>query len=371
MSGLVSRVIWIWPSWDKDLQKSSPKYESKIIQLGTFPQLNENNILQPYFCQCEITGEDEKNCTYININATKIEEQEITMSPESCQIAASYQSERINELHVTEQFKANVNWIQHTDHLILDIDEDFFGCESASKFVASDNASWEIIMSIDQLLKDFICPKHALHEDIADQFLGFLFKNFTNGCTRDGSRIKCMNSESTDDILVEKFRQNPSLFCGQNDFMVRNAWEKIAAVLKRTDQNLISRILDVGFCFLNSPKTLFFEEGRAAVTICHGLNDPNSTITFFHTPSEHEIESRIELLSRIISSVTKANKPNLVTVARSVRDGYTPRLLAMTIEDGLISMLQSVYGSWIVNYDDDLLGGKDGWNEWISRKHQT
>jgi len=62
--------------------------------------------------------------------------------------------------------------------------------------------------------------------------------------------------------------------------------------------------------------------------------------------------------------VARRSRPLLVTVCRSVRDGYTPRSLAAHIETGILSALrrQRRSGTMTVIYDNDLLAGRGGWD---------
>ena len=68
-------------------------------------------------------------------------------------------------------------------------------------------------------------------------------------------------------------------------------------------------------------------------------------------------------LLRRATAAAGARRRLLVTVSRSVRDGYTPRSLAGRIEDGVLTALrrQRRSGAMTVVYDSDLLGGRDGW----------
>lgn len=51
----------------------------------------------------------------------------------------------------------------------------------------------------------------------------------------------------------------------------------------------------------------------------------------------------------------------LVTVCRSVRDGYAPSRHWKQIEEGVLSMLRGRFGPLDVQYDPGLLGGPGGW----------
>ena len=146
---------------------------------------------------------------------------------------------------------------------------------------------------------------------------------------------------------------------------MRKAWHKLSAQLYNLPVAHLARILNLGFCLSSSPKSLAFSSDRAQFTVCHGLNEPDSDIVFLHTPNETDIELRMRTLRSLIRQLPE--KPRLVTLCRSVRDGYTPRSLAGVIEAGIFRIFEDAkieerFGSWEVLYDDDLFGGIAGWN---------
>merc|ERR1712046_115539 len=57
-----------------------------------------------------------------------------------------------------------------------------------------------------------------------------------------------------------------------------------------------------------------------------------------------------------------AAKLSLVTVCRSVRDGYTPRRSWQAIETGVLRALGGK-----ATFDPNLLGGERGWAAWTER----
>ena len=75
-----------------------------------------------------------------------------------------------------------------------------------------------------------------------------------------------------------------------------------------------------------------------------------------------EIQDRSMKLFRLFHTVRF--KPRVVSIARSVRDGYTPRGSFRRIERDLLYILRTVYpqiSEPTIIYDPNLLGGRHGW----------
>lgn len=450
MSGLVSRVIWIRPTWDRDTYESEGPYESQLIGLGWFPaQVSDGNV-QPFFCRCEFgPGDDDvvnmslnrssdttsgniRRCTYLIENdSTDDGEFEAEIEPYKCQVMAYYRSEHVAEdraLGILGTLSTSgTSWLRgssshsHPNGVILDIDEDFFGCEVPSDrivetVVGNDDRSirWSEVVELDEIVSAFLCPRDADQEDVADRLLRKLLNSVTTACVDhekdDGKRTTDL-SGSTDDadritditlscqqsfvdamsLVTNELTWNPSMFCagGGDTATVVRSWLAFALhVVRRLPLNLIQHhiVNNVGFCLNSAPRTLHFRRRSdiGQLTVCHGANGPNSTLVYHDTPSNHaELDTRIENFDRLLSAIAaELNTPpmvvsehrklsmsrvGLVTVCRSVRDGYTPRAMASRIEAGVLRSVKHHFGDKqqrevMVVYDRDLLGGERGWD---------
>lgn len=370
MTGLISRVVWVWPSWDESLIDQKEPYESRLVDLGWFWEERDNGrTREPHFCQCETPKVPQKDyakkCSFLNSSATDVEQQDTLMAADKCHIETSYLTEHIKEQHFVKKIVNDPMWFENDESMILDIDEDFFGCENVANSLVQDDLLWSEIEMIDQRLRRFLCPKFIQHEELGNGFLRTLLQLFMKNCKF--SRCSGMDLftdllNEAYDVLVSEFRLHPSMFCGYNDFDVRNAWKGLAKIFYQLPPQHIRRIHDLGFCLSVSPKTLFFEEGRAELTICHGLNPPNATVVFLHSPEKLEIVDRGQRLLTMLQSILETRSLPLVTLCRSVRDGFTPRGLADFIEGEVLETLaRASEVGWEINYDDDLLGGRMGW----------
>ena len=96
MAGLVSRVVWIWPSWDADRASKSAGYELQTVELGWFSADEAHGG----FCRCDVvpldrgTGMSLHRCAYNNETADD-DDEESALSPERCHVRATYTQESV------------------------------------------------------------------------------------------------------------------------------------------------------------------------------------------------------------------------------------------------------------------------------------
>ena len=368
MVGLVSRVIWVWPSWDRNYVEQKRSYEVHEMELGWFWEASDDSK-EPHFCQCELLteGGSPKRCFFLNSTAGLLD-REIEMDVEACHIERTYTSEHINEHHVVDKVVSEEGWIDADSSIILDVDEDFFGCESVSQALVGEDMAWTAVEEIDSKLQSFICPKHAGHEDLGDRFLREVVRSLVDHCRWSARNRSCRIpfNDAVDDthkLVLSEFIRRPSLFCGENDHQIRSAWREVAAAFYKLPPRQTERILGIGFCLSLSMKTLFYGDGRGGFVICHGLNEPNSSVISYYTPSEEEQQSRMDNFAEVVRTLSKP-APGMATVCRSVRDGYTPRALARQIETHIVKTVQRLNDGKLFTtyYDDELLGSIDGWD---------
>lgn len=72
------------------------------------------------------------------------------------------------------------------------------------------------------------------------------------------------------------------------------------------------------------------------------------------------LHSLVLVLADVLA--TEPQRPVLVTLCRSVRDGYAPSALWRQIETGVLAALAAQYGPLDVRFDANLLGGPLGWD---------
>ena len=234
---------------------------------------------------------------------------------------------------------------------------------------------------VDEALSALLCPRSAQDESAADRFTRRLIRLIVDICRRRASPTLHCRPPEFDALLTSAFVGRPSMFCATTAARVKMAWRSLAEILVRIPPARLLSVLEMGFCLDVAPRTHNFgrEPGIGDFVVCYGANEPNSTLVYHHTPSFDQLDTQMRSFDRLVAqllrqtaAVTKdrvdgrqqRRGPVLVTVCRSVRDGYTPRALAAHIERGILSALrrQRRSGSMTIVYDKDLLGGREGWN---------
>ncbi|GFR84485.1 UPF0489 protein C5orf22 [Elysia marginata] len=154
------------------------------------------------------------------------------------------------------------------------------------------------------------------------------------------------------------------VFCGfRYDAFHKSMLYRLLTLLAPLDDNQLQALAEVGICFQVSLHS--YDEARVGhFRLCDGYNRPNETVVTFFTPNREDVQTRGKRLQSILGQVSAT--PDIVTVCRSVRDGYTPRTHFRQIENLILDALKNRYsrsrGEGIqIMYDRDLLGGKDGW----------
>ena len=140
MAGLVSRFVWIWPTWDVRMLSNATPHQSTMVELGWFKTDAAGTAATAEYCACEsvlvdqISGTALRRCVYNNLTT----DEESTMPPDRCRAITTYTSEYVSADHVVNMMTSSPHWIAAEDvaGVIIDIDEDFFGCESPSDLLA-------------------------------------------------------------------------------------------------------------------------------------------------------------------------------------------------------------------------------------------
>ncbi|GFO25753.1 upf0489 protein c5orf22 [Plakobranchus ocellatus] len=264
---------------------------------------------------------------------------------------------------------------------VLDIDEDFFGCEAAVQPLYDVGLKETFIRRISDWVEKLFCGRTAEHELASDFFFYNVIQYIKN------NKNICSNLKNTTDlykILVDRCLVNmyhnlleilrsklasidtefvDSIFCGSsNSAFYKSILYQLLVLLTSLESNQLTALENVGICFQISLNT-YGEAGVGHFRLCDGYNRPNNTMVTFFSPSGKEITYRMNNLQTFLGQLARG--PNLVTLCRSVRDGYTPRSRFRQIEDMVIEIIRHRYdkGRYYVQkfYDRDLLGGKEGW----------
>lgn len=167
MAGLIRKVIWIWPKWTDHLHSSPDLLMQMEVGWAQVEGFNRNKY--KVFCMC-FHNETIKarECIYVPLHLT--ERTEISIKAQLCHIKKSFVYKEIREdLAYQKLYKGKL--ISSSDSILLDIDEDFYGCAFASKPLLDANISMDHIHKLDSMLLRLFCPQDATQEQEADKML--------------------------------------------------------------------------------------------------------------------------------------------------------------------------------------------------------
>lgn len=396
ISQLLSRVIWSWPSWDAASHASHSDFEHNILQVGTTTvrMSAEDESEEMAFCVCS-SNRGGKECSIMN---TTEPQDEPIIDEKDCAIKAKGVFEVIRDNATSAKLRRSSEWIpsplfssSSSSSFILDIDEDFFGTESPAQVLfRRARLQWKTIKRITEISSQLFCPNDVEAETASDKLVGSLIDTVVMDCktsvgARDpGSPLRAKNSGACETVLqdVRSFvgaflrrilSSSLSLLCSGDEPLLLRRIEELTRLFILLDGDQLKVLQQVGFCIKASPKTFFFERLTDLHTfgVCCGWNTPNDTVVTYHYPSTAEINGKLKQLQRTLAS-RNFPTPGIVTIARSMRDGYTSKPNFDLIEDGLLQVLQSVFPEkeMRVVYDEDLMSGRRGrrWNERIHPK---
>ncbi|GFO25598.1 upf0489 protein c5orf22 [Plakobranchus ocellatus] len=402
-TGLFSRIVWIWPSWDRTSILKEVHGESFVwnITIGFLrrPQVlltgkgigqrgftAHNQITELCYCIVALNPNSYwekmtrgKPCfrystSQLHLNLTKTE---------NCTEKTSLLIEIYSEDEILRASKPEGNFkpISARQGFILDIDEDFFGCEAAVQPLYDVGLKETFIRKISFWVEKLFCGRTAEHELASDFFFYNVIQYIKN------NRNICSNLKNTTDpykILVDRCLVNmyhnlhtilrsklasmdtefvDSIFCkSNNDAFYKSILYQLMVLLTSLESNQLTALENVGICFQINQNS-YIEASVGHLRLCDGCNRPNDTLVTFFSPSAKEIKYRMNNLQKFLGQL--ARSPNLVTLCRSVRDGFTPRSRFHQIEDMIIEIIRNRYNKsrYYVHefYDRDLLGGKEGW----------
>ena len=356
----------MWPEWDrtnheKDYVMSTVKLGWTLVNTTDSPGRRR----QIMFCMCQKT-ELKFECIYPK-ESDELGIEEVFVDPKECHIKKVVLVEEINEQAAIEFLKQK-DWINESENVMLDVDEDFFGCSYVIKPLLDTNISMEKVRSVDDNLRTIICPKTTIHEEQTNKLIlqTVALIRQQKACNIKHSS-KCLDSSlkvATDEYLTKLLkdakRTNKTNFCFYRGKQVNYRYyvKRFVTGLSKFTTEQLRIIYEIGFCSTTTPKTLRIF-GEPEFGLCYGANTPaESAVTEFN-PTSDNITKRGVILGNVFSEL-KNYLPKVVTLCRSIRDGYTPRQYFTRIENDILTSLNNTFRNIKLYYDKDLLGGKKG-----------
>lgn len=368
MIGLLERVIWVVPSWASTNRSSTGEIHERIQRhLGLTQARSKNGTLSNTLCACEFDHDLRKRvCMSVNqTDDSNSRDPEVKMADyRMCRPIRTYSLEIITASDFRDMQLTEMMIVNSDEKIILDIDEDYFGCSLPGEMLKQAAIPWSNI-EIDESLAELLCPFRIQHEQLGADLIRDIITELTQ-LSSINKRSGVLTLPPKQFVALQKhvvnaWMKHPSMFCGSNDLHVRKAAETLLKTLLRFTKRQLEVLMQTGFCFSTSPVTLPFENVR--LKLCRGNNDPDEPMVEIHVPEEVEVEESSYLLESLLQVIPS---PSVITVCRSVRDGYTPRHLFKSIEDGLLDILRRLYssGEYKYIYDENLWYGSLGIRTW-------
>ncbi|XP_035828677.1 uncharacterized protein LOC118478692 [Aplysia californica] len=399
LSGMFSRIVWIWPSWDEEENLKTMYSDHMIVDVTTGTWLRpiahgSEPIIDLCFCVTALNsppskglaGDGRYNYCYRFNSSEPRDMLGTNITQAGCLQKMRVRVEVVSETALMRSLKAGqFEQIEESSGYILDIDEDYFGCEASVLPLYKAGIDEAYIQRISFWVEKLFCGKTIETESAADGIFQMLITFIIN------SNNKCHFNSTSRDIFLHPCGVKLYNILDERIFNVRNrrpktglSVEEVFCTIKATSSlkkqhiSILSQLLsllhnltepqlhalsEVGVCWYVSPST-FNNDKVHHFKLCDGNNKPNNTMVTFFTPDQWEVRQRSQRLETILQRMTLT--PDLVTLCRSVRDGYTPRSRFRQIESSVIGVMRGVYGgedggNVNVLYDRDLLGGVYGW----------
>ncbi|XP_061191206.1 UPF0489 protein C5orf22 homolog [Saccostrea echinata] len=378
LSGMFSKVVWVWPRWDQENHENS-SHDVYLAKIGwlmvdtSIPKMKRKAL-----CVCYQSLNSNRTSTKSDKKVdcrrlpTSLEDDDdfdegVEIDPKTCRTEITFSYEEVREDLAADIFRREANKYKENG-VILDIDEDFFACTYASRPLLNAGLTEKELESINDIVSGTFCPNNAKEETEADRVLTELLDDImSSGCF--GKEIQgggaCQNKEASirDKCLHILNNKKEHLMCDKSFY---KGWNKekqlkmLVHLIMGMAKAQILAIKYVGFCFTTIKSRGLDVTKSSEFYLCMGANSPNNSMVIEHTTTLLEINQRTEDLQDIFAALKPRLVPSMITLCRSSRDGYVPRELQNHIENSIIKSLASSFPTKL-NYDVELLGGKDGW----------
>ncbi|XP_050393491.2 uncharacterized protein LOC126811699 [Patella vulgata] len=368
-TGLISRYIWVWPPWETTMSSRGNDHLEFNLLMGLMKGISSDNKLPVCVCFEFIKDIDgwTNNCAHLKKSMRESHTlEELGISKDKCDIKKTTFVEIVSEDKALELTRSD-KWLSPLDHIILDIDEDYYGCEAAIITLYDVGMTSQQVDDLSTLTQATFCGGNSTQERHFNNLFYDLIQNvkFVNECRVGTSIDKLAFRLNETKRLSEKLYdtlKNPifgNSVCKNEKHSLKSIIFTLLKFLCNLSISQLTAISKVGLCLPGSAQTYSFSPDLG-MRLCVGFNRPNNTMVIFHTPTMSEIEIRTANMRSLLKNVPA---PSVVTVCRSMRDGYTPVKYFSKIEEDVLNTLLNTYEKISfdsIHYDPELLGGKPG-----------
>ena len=360
VSGLVKKVIWIMPTWLK-----SSRYVSFSKSYIGWIHRQDNN--SKTFCQCDQQVRKRKitsiQCYYLDRNKAKSDnvngtdngdEFSTIVKTENCHKLKEFTYIALNE----KNFGKYIN-LKQVNKLIVDIDEDFFGVESGIQAFLDRGLS-EITQGwCNDFIATLTCPLTVSDEKNAEEILRTMFKAVYE------AKINNLNEKLIKSLISNPLHSLKTLYPCKEYVEPAESTHYILETFTEFIYNCSLKELKalsiLKYCLTSSPVL----KRKPHFSLCTGNIAIGDSLNQIHLTSDDEINENGHKIKNLLKMILSKIPIKFVSIARSLRDGYTPRKYQRLIEKVLMRSLEQAFGSFEkkpkVKYDRHLAFGKDGW----------
>ncbi|VDL93768.1 unnamed protein product [Schistocephalus solidus] len=327
------------------------------------------------FCLCY--GDEEGTCVVRNYNGT---EPLSDIADENCDRRWNYTQIELTSANAAAVLRRSKFYALPADldtPLILDIDEDFFGVRLVGADLLYHGLDMESVLTMGDFIRPIFCLKkgNELEEMRPDiWFRGLLNRIISHCLTRSpqcprpdlNGTVYDTCSAAIWDAKQDLYRAQPPLVCqgvGEEQHLVEaeveNSLNLLTLLLRNRTREQIRALQRVGICHEFAWRTWFPD--MVPISLCLGHNTPGHSVVPEYVPTYTELEALLRNFTRIVRAVPRV--PDVITVARSARDGYVPRWLQTRLERLILKVIKVVFRleNDDVVYSDYLAGGQGGW----------
>ncbi|CAI2729705.1 unnamed protein product [Schistosoma spindalis] len=250
----------------------------------------------------------------------------------------------------------------HHDHylpLILDIDEDFFGVHLVTNNLLKSGLNINFIHTINSIISLIFCPINYINEIQIDQIFRWLLEQTYKNIHLKNDHKSIIDNNQLNMILkkINKTLQITDIFCHNYTIYLIKLNELF--INNTITYKQIHILKYIGVCLTNS---LITYQYIPEIHLCLGHNLPNQSLVDEFLPTSNDLLKLAIHFTQILLSIPY--QPNIITIARSSRDGYTPRWLQYDIELMILNIIKTVFNLTENNiiYTNHLAGDKYyGW----------
>ncbi|GAB1598428.1 uncharacterized protein LOC115214195 [Argonauta hians] len=358
ISGLYNRYVWVWPKWD-----TKSHIKTHIIVYAYFGRISRDNTKKPpgktaAICFCiSYFKRGTKTCTVQHGNTEK------SIPHTQCHIKRYAKIEKIREDLALESLQ-NGKLIRKDENVVLDIDEEYIGHEISFAPLFAAGLTFSNVSLINKEVQKIICPKVMKDEQKADNVLSKVIFEISKLRRRFCMKKKpemCLKfpysknfSSALHTFTNSLTSLSPALGCKKK--IGTKYVEKFVLQLASFKEKQLLAIREIGFCFAPLSKSLSLEYH---FQLCLGGSVLNSSSGHLRSLQQQEVVSRTKFFQKFMS--LSKFQPRIITLARSIRSGFTSRKYFHKIEREILASLRAFHSKLQIHYDSGLLGGKFGW----------